>query len=212
MEPKQSSRERIESLAEWSNMSINHFAHHIGLPRGQNLYQIIKGYNDISRNVANMIVDHFPEISLLWVLTGEGDMFSSSQSANAEKFFYNLDVESNIRDIETLDKSTPIILPPIVEYDLAMTYTGRAMRPNFPANCVVLLKKILPDMIIPGDECVVVTKKSVNLRIVKLESNDDGDYALRLMAVDRELYDDVVVTLDSIEAVYKVQGKILINS
>ena len=35
--------QRIDSVIRWANMTINYFALYIGLPRGENLYQIKKG-------------------------------------------------------------------------------------------------------------------------------------------------------------------------
>ena len=67
--------QRIDSVIRWANMTINCFALYIGLPRGENLYQIKKGNNGISRNLAYKIVTKFPEVSLAWLLTGEGQMF-----------------------------------------------------------------------------------------------------------------------------------------
>ena len=65
---------RIEMVIRWSGMSTNAFARHIELPRGENLYQIKKGNNGLSMNVANLICEKFPEIDELWLLRGKRDM------------------------------------------------------------------------------------------------------------------------------------------
>ncbi|MCC8018825.1 MAG: hypothetical protein LIO85_03515 [Rikenellaceae bacterium] len=49
------------------------FAQSIGLKRGENLYQIKRGNNGISRQLAERIVEYFPKISKSWLLTGEGN-------------------------------------------------------------------------------------------------------------------------------------------
>lgn len=72
MRQKMDNWQRIDSVIRWANMTINYFALYIGLPRGENLYQIKKGNNGISRNLADKIVTKFPEVSLAWLLTGEG--------------------------------------------------------------------------------------------------------------------------------------------
>ena len=46
--------QRIEMVIQQSKMTANAFARHIGLPRGENLYQIKKGNNGISLDVANI--------------------------------------------------------------------------------------------------------------------------------------------------------------
>lgn len=66
--------ERLSAVIGRTGMSINRFAKHIGLPVGENLYRIQRGQNRMSRDVANRIVEHFPEISKGWLLCGEGEM------------------------------------------------------------------------------------------------------------------------------------------
>lgn len=52
--------QRIEMVIQQSKMTANAFARHIGLPRGENLYQIKKGNNGISLDVANRICQRYP--------------------------------------------------------------------------------------------------------------------------------------------------------
>lgn len=68
--------QRIEAVIKYSGKTTNGFAKHIGLPRGENLYQIKRGNNGISLDVASRICHFFPEIDKLWILTGDGQMFS----------------------------------------------------------------------------------------------------------------------------------------
>ena len=66
-----------------------------------------------------------------------------------------------------------------------------------------------PDAIIPGGEYVIVSRKIVTLRIVRLS---DGEDKLRLVAGDKENYDDIILNVSDIKSVYKVKGKLIINS
>lgn len=68
--------DRIEAVINYSGMTANAFARHIGLLRGENLYQIKRGNNGISFDVANRIVAKFPQVDKLWLLTGDGQMFT----------------------------------------------------------------------------------------------------------------------------------------
>ena len=61
---------RLRAVIDWSGMTANSFAKHIGLPCGENLYRIKRGHNGISRDVAERIAVHFPEISRGWLLSG----------------------------------------------------------------------------------------------------------------------------------------------
>lgn len=69
--------ERLVVIIKQSSMSTNAFARHIGLPRGENLYQIKRGNNGISIDLADRICKKFPQINKLWLLTGEGKMLLS---------------------------------------------------------------------------------------------------------------------------------------
>ncbi len=203
---------RIESVVEWADMTTNYFARYIGLPRGENLYQIKRGNNGISHKLAKMIVAKFPQIDLLWLLSGDGDMFTGAQHSSASKPLYNIDVEQNIREIGQREADESMVLPPNIDCDFGIIYCGRAMGITTPPNSVILLKKIAPEQIIPGDECVIITKKIVLLRIVKQESGDGKGQTLRLVAADSDTFGDLLVNFEEIEEAYKVKGKILINN
>lgn len=63
--------DRIMRVVEEANMTVNYFARHIGLPRGENLYQIKRGNNGISRDVAEKIHDAFPRFPVSWLMLGD---------------------------------------------------------------------------------------------------------------------------------------------
>ncbi len=193
-------------------MTAGYFARYIGLKRAENLYQIKRGNNGISLKLAKMITEKFPQISLLWLLKGDGEMFVGTEMTSAAKPLYNIGVEESRCDVESMESDQDLLLPESIDFDFGILYLGRAMGDLTPANSVILLKKILPEMIIPGDECVIVTKKIVLLRIAKVKELDGDSEMLRLVAINSTIYGDIVVALDEIEAAYKVKGKILTNN
>ena len=64
---------RREQIIDDSRLSVNAFARRIGLPRGENLYQIRRGNNGISRDLALRIHACFPQYGIGWIITGEKD-------------------------------------------------------------------------------------------------------------------------------------------
>ena len=192
MREKQNNWQRIEAVIKWANMSTNYFARYIGLARRENLYQIKRGNN-----------------GKLWLLTGEGQMFSDEKLRGVQIPFYNVDVEQAVAHVAHLEAESSLMVPQAGQCDLAMCYMGRAMGPALPPGAVVLLKAVDPDAIIPGGEYVIVSRKIVTLRIVRLS---DGDDKLRLVAGDKENYDDIILNVSDIKSVYKVKGKLIINS
>lgn len=61
---------RIEWIITATGRSVNSFALHIGLKRGENLYRIRRGSNRLSIKLAECIHRHYPMVSLPWILTG----------------------------------------------------------------------------------------------------------------------------------------------
>ena len=209
MREKQNNWQRIEAVIKWANMSTNYFARHIGLARGENLYQIKRGNNGISLDVADRIVAKFPQVDKLWLLTGEGQMFSGTKVRGVQIPYYNIDVEQGIQQLEQLEAESNLVCPPVGECDFAMRYSGRAMGETVPPGTVVLLKAVDRDAIIPGAEYVIVCRKIVTLRKVR---TGDAEGKLRLVAGDRDNFDDIVVDVSDIVSVYKVKGKLIVNT
>ncbi|MFQ7502602.1 MAG: hypothetical protein ACLRMJ_04685 [Alistipes finegoldii] len=133
-------------------------------------------------------------------------MFSEERIRGAQIPYYNVDVEQGIAHLGTRRREQPVV--PGGGVRLAMCYTGRAWE-HVPPGAVVLLKAVDRDAIIPGGEYVIVSRKIVTLRIVRLA---DGEDKLRLVAGDRENYDDIILNVSDISSVYKVKGKLIINS
>lgn len=199
---------RLEQVIRRANMTTNYFARYIGLIRSENLYQIKRGNNGISFSLAERICHHFPDINKMWLLTGEGQMLYSDTSREGEVPYYKANVEEAVRGLAELTPTMYLQLPQPVYADFAMEYCGRAMGELTPAGTIVLLQKIDPDAMIPGSECVIVSKKIVTLRIVRAVV---GEETLRLEAVDRDRFDDIVLPKQDVEVVYVVRGKLIIN-
>ena len=113
---------RISAVTKWAGMTTNFFAHHIGLPCGENLYQIKRGNNGISKDVAERIVLKFPDISKAWLLTGEGSMFASHSTGVSQIPFYNSDAESTLSGELSAEPQEMMFVPQVGECDLAMVF------------------------------------------------------------------------------------------
>lgn len=68
-----SSWRRLERVIESSGLTINSFARYVGLPRGENLYQIKRGNYGISLGVAKKIHAKFPQYPISWLMHGEAE-------------------------------------------------------------------------------------------------------------------------------------------
>ncbi len=189
-------------------MTTNSFAIYIGLARSENLYQIKRGNNGISKALAEKIVTKFPEIDRLWLLTGEGQMFADARLRGPQIPLYRLDVEEQIRRTSERRPDEELLIPALEGCDLAMIYYGEAMRPTIPAGAIVVLKKADPEAVIPGREYVVICQKMVTLRTLR---TSDQEGVWRLVAADAERFDELRIARTEIEALYRVEGKLIIN-
>ena len=75
-EPTNANWERLCKVIEHSGLSVNAFARAIGLSCGETLYQIRRGNNGISPNVAKRIHQKYPDFSLAWLMFGCGESLS----------------------------------------------------------------------------------------------------------------------------------------
>ncbi len=122
--------------------------------------------------------------------------------------YYKADPETDITRIAELRPDDYLFLPMVGACDFAMRYNGRAMGDVIPAGTIVLLRNVEPDAIIPGGEYVIVSEKIVTLRIVR---SVDDEERFRLVAGDREHYDDMLLAKSSVQKAYKVKVKLIIN-
>lgn len=133
---------RLERVIKWTGLSINSFALTIGLKRSENLYQIKKGNNGISRDLAELITAKYPSVSKGWLLTGEGEMLIGNKAVTGSDSgipYYGMDATVAVE--QQLPPPLFYINVPIFnDCDLSAMALGTAMQPDIPAGSIVLLK------------------------------------------------------------------------
>ena len=206
MTNKNENWERLESVIRWANMTINYFGRYIGLSRSENLYQIKAGKNGISQNLARRIADKFPEISVGWLLTGEGEMLVSAVSSGQIPFF-DVDVQGrSLLRLEELEPECGMVIPVIEDCDCAMRCYDTAMSGEIMPGTIVFLKKIAVEAIIPGGTYVIGSQNYILLRKVH-PAAEAGERVLTLKAANAG-YDSVRIAVDDVECVYRVMAQL----
>ncbi len=198
--------QRIERVVKWAGLSVNSFALSIGLSRGENLYQIKRGNNGISRELAGMISSKYPQISRAWLLAGEGDMFTDETLRRTSIPFYDIDIEKYVAAPEKFVSRGYISLPGIEDADFGAVYHGRAMGEAIPAGSMVLVRRTAPEGLIPGGDYVVVTEEFTMLRRVR-RSLDTGE--LRLLPLDTENFDEIRISPSSVRELYLIRAVVI---
>ncbi len=173
----------------------------MGLSRGENLYQIKRGNNGISRELASMIAAKYPNVSRGWLLTGEGEMFIDRSPQTVSIPFYDADIERYISAPSRYTSDSFVSIPGMEEAEFGAVYRGRAMGEAIPTGSTVLVKKIAPENLVPGGDYIVVGDGFSLLRRVR---RDAGSETLRLMPLDEANFDEIRIDPAALRELYTV--------
>ena len=180
---------RLERVIKWTGLSVNSFALNIGLKRSENLYQIKKGNNGISRDLATLITTKYPSVSKAWLLTGEGEMFVEQVAASASQAgvpYYGMDILAVV-DETVLPSPQFYISIPIFD------------------NCDIAAQNNV-ESIVPGESYLVVTEQFKGIRTIRAGSNPSE---LLLLPANTQQYDPIVIGKSDIVKLFIVQGIIV---
>jgi hypothetical protein len=72
--------ERIRKVVDYYDVSVNKFSIQLGLATPQILYDVLKGKNGISKDLAEKITVHCSEVNPGWLLSGEGEMLKETKT------------------------------------------------------------------------------------------------------------------------------------
>lgn len=79
-------KEILEEVLSYTEMTVNSLASEIGLTRAQALYDIQnEKTKSITKSMADRINQKFPELSRVWLLTGEGPMMVGDNQMSRER-------------------------------------------------------------------------------------------------------------------------------
>ncbi len=200
--------ERLSQVIEETGLSVHSFAMSVGLNRSETMYQIRRGQIGISRNVAEMVTNRYPEYSKIWLMTGCGPKYTNPAIIHTHIPFYNGDL-SSIDKINVVAPEYYLFLPMAGHVDIAITYHGDDMLPSIPNGTVLLLRRIEPDAIVFGKEYVVCTKTFTALRRIRCTDEED---VFRLEAGDPNLYDTITVNSSQITHIFMVRALITLKN
>lgn len=190
-----------------SGLTTNAFAQHIGMTRSEGLYQIKSGRCGITRNIANLIVDRYPQINAAWLLTGFGSMYADGTTTEQVPFY---DCElADIANVGALVPTSYMYVPQVHNAQIAVAYQSDDMTPQVPCGTILFLQRSEPTSLVYGNEYVVITPQWSVMRRVRLSQNEDE---LRLLANDPSQFDDMVVKRADILAVFDVKGKLILKN
>ena len=215
----QSCRERLQFVLDYSGIpSYNALARKLGLKRAENLYQILKGNNGISGDLAFRINRAFPDIGIGWLKSGCGSPLPPSppepdgcmgmgMSMRAERNEIPLYTDLRFLTGGNEDAGPDRILPfpecLCPEAELATLCRTDALAPRIMPGAYILLHEVESDDILYGGIYFIST---VSYQLCRIVRQADAPDRLRLLSTHPEEYGELVIPRSDILTLYHVCG------
>lgn len=206
--------ERINKLVEYSQMSIPQFAKLVGFKTPQAVRELIKGNTkSLSDAAIFKLSSAFPDLSMDWLLTGEGPMMLERNAPtpiiNYKEGvpYYNEDFMLGFDELYAPSSENPECLIRMPGYERATLWcnaSGHSMEPEINNGDIIALQRVEDFSFLPfGDVYGFITANG--MRTIKRLGRSERDGFYRLIPTNKE-YDEQEIPINIITHVYRVMG------
>lgn len=209
----------LNDILKHLGMSVKQFSDSLGKERPQWAYDVLNPEKKvgISKNIADLISEHYPQFNKAWLLTGEGEMLNKDGAAvvspspdtlsDYETWLLPQTAQGGSLANMPADgvelRNCEKIVSPIKGADFAITIYGDSMYPEYPSGSRVLIKRINPEAFIDwGKAYVLDTCNGVVLKEV-VKCPREGFITCHSVNPDPK-YADFDVPLSEIYGIYRV--------
>lgn len=199
--------ERLAEVIWATGYNINSFARHIGLPRGENLYQIQRGNNGISLDVAQRIHERYPGYSISWLMCGEDDdPLCADRDGSIARIPLFRDLWTQDFDAKTPGEELLVISASVANgAQFAVPYMDDILNP-YLRNSILLMRAPQDDQILSGNIYFVATRTTRMFRIV--QEDVQNPTKLRLKTILPSIFKDMLIPKSEIMSMWLVCGAI----
>lgn len=197
------------SVVIWATgHNVNSFARHIGLPRGENLYQIQRGNNGISFDVAQRIHDKYPGYSISWIMFGEENVaLVTEQRDPVVRIPLYQDIWSDqFPPQETPDDYLVLSASVALDAELAVPYSDDILNPFLRGATLLLKQHRRQDLILFGNIYLVDIQDMRLFRIIK--PHEQNPESLCLSTIQPAVFGDMVASAEQISGLWRVVGAV----
>lgn len=209
---------RIYNASDLANITGKHKSY---------ISEVMSGKRPLSEQFVRVFTEHFPEISMDWILTGSGQMLKGE----IQSFTLQTDHEKNLRQIPVYEieatagfmalyKDLPpapidyITIPNLPPVDGAIYARGDSMSPLIESGDIIIFKKVelCPDNVLWGNIYIVsYTIEGDNYTVLKYLRHSSRDGYIRLESFNSR-YDPQDIPIDSIKALALVKASITFHT
>ena len=169
-------KSRVVEVLKFKEINVNRASKKLCIPQ-RTLNRQVNEDGNISMDLLYALLDHFPEISPLWLLLGEGEMLldSTHQTTASIPFYNDLPLSAGYRDAFDPGRENPTsyISFPNSGADFFFPVSGTSMEPDINDGDIVGVKRVeREEGIVHGDVYMIVTNDA---RMIKRCYHDNND-------------------------------------
>lgn len=198
-------KERILAFIEKMGLTKAQFEKTAGLSNGF----VDKSGDNSRRSSLDKISTAYPQLNMVWLLTGEGEMLKTSTAEQTETTPYTVPLvpisaqggSFNDFVVSVKDSDCEKVISPVRQVDFALTVTGDSMAPEYPGGSQVLVRKVNEKAFIEWGRVYVLDTCNGTV-IKKLNPGRDDDEVL-CVSVNPD-YQPFYVKLADVYGLYRV--------
>ena len=174
---KDNIKERVLAVLKAKGLNVNRASKLLGMPQ-RTLNRQVNEDGRIAMELLYSILDNFPEISPLWLVMGEGEMWRDSniqQEFVAAPFFSDMPVSAGLRDCfdPSMEKANGYISLPSQNANFYFPVSGTSMEPEIFSGDIVGVVRVGPyDKISPESIYMIVTNESRMIKHCYIDENN----------------------------------------